>query len=43
MKRTKRNRKEGAGDAKVLRGDCVELMRAMPESSVDAIVCDPPY
>jgi DNA modification methylase len=24
-------------------GDCVEVMRSMPESSVDAIVCDPPY
>jgi DNA modification methylase len=24
-------------------GDCVEVMAAMPESSVDAIVCDPPY
>jgi hypothetical protein len=24
-------------------GDCVKLMRAMPESSVDAIVTDPPY
>lgn len=24
-------------------GDCLELMRAMPEASVDAIVTDPPY
>ena len=24
-------------------GDCVDLMRAMPECSVDSIVCDPPY
>jgi hypothetical protein len=24
-------------------GDCVELMRAMPECSVDSIVTDPPY
>jgi DNA modification methylase len=24
-------------------GDCVELMRAMPENSVDSIVTDPPY
>jgi hypothetical protein len=24
-------------------GDCIETMRAMPESSVDAIVTDPPY
>ncbi len=27
----------------VLRGDCVELMRRMPENSVDSIVTDPPY
>lgn len=25
------------------RGDCIEAMRGMPESSVDAIVTDPPY
>ncbi len=24
-------------------GDCIELMRALPESSIDAIVTDPPY
>ncbi len=24
-------------------GDCVEVMKLLPESSVDAIVCDPPY
>ncbi len=24
-------------------GDCVEVMAAMPEGSIDAIVCDPPY
>ncbi len=24
-------------------GDCIEVMAAMPEASVDAIVCDPPY
>lgn len=27
----------------LLRGDCIELMRAMDENSVDAIVTDPPY
>ncbi len=27
----------------VLIGDCVELMAAMPECSIDAIVTDPPY
>jgi DNA modification methylase len=28
---------------KVLRGDCVAVMAEMPEASVDAVVCDPPY
>jgi DNA modification methylase len=27
----------------LLHGDCVDLMRAMPECSVDSIVTDPPY
>ena len=27
----------------VIGADCVEAMRAMPEASVDAVVCDPPY
>lgn len=27
----------------MLDGDCVELMRGMPDASVDAVVCDPPY
>lgn len=27
----------------VRHGDCLELMRAMPDNSVDAIVTDPPY
>ena len=24
-------------------GDCIEVMASMPEASVDAVVCDPPY
>jgi DNA modification methylase len=28
---------------RVLHGNCVELMRGMPDSSVDSIVTDPPY
>ena len=24
-------------------GDCIELMRSMPDNSVDSVVCDPPY
>jgi DNA modification methylase len=27
----------------VIQGDCVEAMAAMPEASVDSVVCDPPY
>lgn len=27
----------------LIEGDCVEVMRSMPENSVDAIVTDPPY
>jgi hypothetical protein len=30
------------GDVTVWHGDCLEVMRAMPEASVDAIVTDPP-
>jgi DNA modification methylase len=28
---------------KVLQGDCLEVMPTIPENSIDAIVCDPPY
>lgn len=31
------------GDAKLYRGDCLNVMRAMPDNSVDAVVTDPPY
>ena len=24
-------------------GDCLELMKSIPENSVDAVICDPPY
>lgn len=24
-------------------GDCLEVMRSLPENSVDAVVTDPPY
>src|SRR6185369_9475945 len=27
----------------LLRGDCLEQMKTLPENSVDAIVTDPPY
>ncbi len=28
---------------KVLQGDCIEVMKTMPENSVDTIITDPPY
>lgn len=31
------------GDCRLINGDCLEVMAALPENSVDAIVCDPPY
>jgi DNA modification methylase len=31
------------GSARVLLGDCRDLMRGLPDCSVDAVVCDPPY
>ena len=30
-------------NVKLLHGDCLEVMRAMPAESVDAVVTDPPY
>ena len=27
----------------ILAGDCIEVMRALPEASVDLIFADPPY
>ena len=32
-----------ATDYRVECGDCLELMRAMPERSVDLVMCSPPY
>jgi DNA modification methylase len=32
-----------AEDVTVHHGDCIEVMRTMPDNSVDAIVTDPPY
>ena len=31
------------GKKEILLGDCLELMKGLPENSVDAIVTDPPY
>lgn len=30
-------------DSQLLLGDCVEVLRSLPEDSVDAVVTDPPY
>lgn len=32
-----------AGDGRILVGDCVALMNALPEASVDMVFADPPY
>jgi hypothetical protein len=29
-------------DWRIVRGDCVEQMQAMPDALIDAVVCDPP-
>jgi len=28
---------------KVINGDCIEVMKTMPDNSVDTVICDPPY
>ena len=28
---------------KVIQGDCLEVMKTLPENSVDSVVTDPPY
>ena len=28
---------------KLVQGDCLEVMKTLPENSVDSIVTDPPY
>jgi site-specific DNA-methyltransferase (adenine-specific) len=30
-------------DSRVIHGDCIEVMRTLPDNSVDSIVTDPPY
>ena len=32
-----------AEDLQLLFGDCLERMKEIPDGSVDAIICDPPY
>ncbi|MEO0033916.1 MAG: hypothetical protein RIS94_3674, partial [Pseudomonadota bacterium] len=28
---------------RILRGDCIEMMRTLPDASIDMIFADPPY
>lgn len=35
--------KEVIGLAELHHGDCLEVMAGIPEGSVDAVICDPPY
>ena len=30
-------------DIKLYNGDCLEVMRSIPDKSIDLIVCDPPF
>lgn len=30
-------------DIQLYNGDCLELMWQIPDNSVDAVICDPPY
>ena len=28
---------------KLIQGDCLEEMKSIPDGSIDAVICDPPY
>jgi len=28
---------------KIIQGDCMEVMREMPDNSIDTVITDPPY
>ncbi|MFA5937490.1 MAG: DNA methyltransferase [Candidatus Paceibacterota bacterium] len=30
-------------EQKIIQGDCLEVMKKLPDGSVDAVICDPPY
>ena len=34
---------EQIGDATLMLGDCLDVMQGIPDGSVDAVICDPPY
>lgn len=33
----------GVDEMRLLHGDCLEILKEMPDKSVDAIIADPPY
>jgi DNA modification methylase len=35
--------KDSKLDISLWNGDCIELMTNIPDGSIDAIICDPPY
>lgn len=35
--------KEVIGNAELWHGDCLEVMVGLPDGSIDAVICDPPY
>lgn len=37
------SRIEIIGNATLYRGDCIEVVAGLPDGSVDAVICDPPY
>lgn len=37
------NRVEVIGNATLYLGDCLEVMAVLPDGSIDAVICDPPY
>ncbi len=47
MTRTSNRARNGAGQGlpldRILEGDCIEIMRSLPEKSVDLVFADPPY
>jgi site-specific DNA-methyltransferase (adenine-specific) len=34
---------EEVGRQKIICGDCIQVLKSMPDNSVDSVVCDPPY
>jgi DNA modification methylase len=37
------NENRGAGKIQIWCGDCLELMKNIPDGSIDAVITDPPY